>query len=69
MAKGISGTYQSACIARDTINEQQGKETVYVVDSMTAEFGEGILAIHLAELVKQGKPFKELNKDIEQSEK
>lgn len=66
MAKGISGTYQSACIARDTINEQQGKETVYVVDSMTAGFGEGILAIHLAELVKQGKPFKELIEDIEQ---
>ena len=65
MAKGISGTYQSACIARDMINEEQGKEMVYVVDSMTAGFGEGILAIHLDEGVKVGKGFKELIDDIE----
>lgn len=65
MAKGISGTYQSACIARDMINEEQGKEVVYVVDSMTAGFGEGILAIHLDEGVKKGKTFKQLIDDAE----
>ena len=66
MAKGISGTYQSACIARDMINEEQGKEVVYVVDSMTAGFGEGLLAIRLDKGVKKGKTFEELIKDIEQ---
>ena len=66
MAKGISGTYQSACIARDMINEEQGKEMVYVVDSMTAGFGEGLLAIHLDKGVKKGKTFTELIKDIEE---
>ena len=66
MAKGISGTYQSACIARDMINEEHGKEIVYVVDSMTAGFGEGILAIHLDKGVKKGKSFEELIKDIEE---
>lgn len=66
MAKGISGTYQSACIARDMINEEQGKEAVYVVDSMTAGFGEGLLAIRLDKGVKKGKTFEELIKDIEQ---
>ena len=65
-AKGISGTYQSACIARDMINEEQGKEIVYVVDSMTAGFGEGILAIRLDKGVKKGKSFEELIKDIEE---
>ena len=66
MAKGISGTYQSACIARDMINEEQGKEVVYVVDSMTAGFGEGLLAIRLEKKKKKGKTFEELIKDIEQ---
>lgn len=60
MAKGISGTYQSACIARDMINEEQGREMVYILDSATAGFGEGIQAIKLAELVKEGKSFEEI---------
>lgn len=62
MAKGISGTYQSACLARDMINEEQKKEMVYILDSSTAGFGEGIQAIHLAELAAQGKSFEELIK-------
>ena len=49
MAKGISGTYNSACAARDTINKQAGKEMVYIVDSATAGFGEGLQAIHASE--------------------
>ena len=62
MAKGISGTYQSACLARDMINEEQGKEMVYILDSATAGFGEGIQAIKLAELVQEGKTFEEIIK-------
>ena len=57
MAKGISGTYNSACKARDIINKEQGKEMVYIVDSATAGFGEGMQAIHASELVKKGLDF------------
>ena len=60
MAKGISGTYNSACIARDTINKEKGKEVVYIVDSATAGFGEGLQALHAYELVKKGMSFKDL---------
>ena len=60
MAKGISGTYNSACIARDQINQEQGKEMVYIVDSATAGFGEGLQAIHAYELVKKGTSFKDV---------
>ena len=66
MAKGISGTYQSACIARDMINEKVGKEMVYILDSATAGLGEGIQAIRLESEVKKGKSFKQL---IEEAEK
>lgn len=60
MAKGISGTYNSACQARDIINEEQGKEMVYIVDSATAGFGEGLQAIHAYELVKKGLSFQDI---------
>lgn len=65
MAKGISGTYNSACQARDIVNEEQGKEMVYVVDSATAGFGEGLQAIHAAELVKKGWSFQEIYEEAE----
>ena len=60
MAKGISGTYQAACIARDMVNEEQGKEMVYVLDTATAGFGEGMQAIKAQELTNEGKSFKEI---------
>ena len=65
MAKGISGTYNSACAARDTINKQAGKEMVYIVDSATAGFGEGLQAIHASELVKKGMDFKSICHECE----
>lgn len=60
MAKGISGTYNSACKARDIINQEQGKEMVYIVDSATAGFGEGMQALHAYELVQKGMSFKDI---------
>ena len=66
MAKGISGTYQCACIAKDMINEEMKKEMVYIVDSATAGFGEGIQAIHAAKLAKKGKTFEEIIKEAEE---
>ncbi|NLB48915.1 MAG: DegV family protein [Erysipelotrichia bacterium] len=66
LAKGISGTYNSACLARDIINEEQGKEVVYVVDSATAGFGEGLQAIRAAELVKKGWDFEAIIKEAEE---
>lgn len=65
MAKGISGTYNSACLARDEINEKYGKKVVEVIDSMTAGLGEGMQAIHAQELADSGVPFEELIKECE----
>lgn len=65
MAQGISGTYQSACLARDMINEEYNDKKVEVIDSMTAGFGEGLQAIRAANLVKEGKSFEEIIKDCE----
>ena len=65
MAKGISGTYNSACIARDEVNEKYGEEKVYVVDSVNAGLGEGMQAIHAYELVKEGKDFDFIKQEAE----
>lgn len=65
MAKGISGTYNSAVIAAEEINEKHKEEMVHVIDSMTAGLGEGMQAIHADELVKQGKTFEEIVEECE----
>ena len=65
MAAGISGTYQSACLARDMINEEYGEKKVEVIDSMTAGLGEGLQAIRANHLAKQGKPFEDIIKESE----
>ena len=65
MAKGISGTYNSALVAANEINEKHGQEMVHVIDSMTAGLGEGMQAIHADELVKQGKSFEEIVEECE----
>ncbi len=60
MAKGISGTYNAACVAKDMINEEFGKDAVYVFDTATAGFGEGLQAIKAYELAQEGKSLKEI---------
>ena len=66
MAKGISGTYNSAIMAMNEVNDKYQREVVYVVDSMTAGFGEGLQAIHAYELVKEGKSFTEVKKLVDE---
>ena len=43
LSSGISGTYNSACIARDMLSEEFPDRTIYVIDSLTASVGYGLL--------------------------
>lgn len=65
MASGISGTNQSANIAKDLINEEFKEEKVYVVDCMTCGFGEGLQVLNAAKLAKEGKSFDEIKTEVE----
>ena len=65
MAKGISGTYNSAVLAATEINENHKEELIHVIDTRTAGLGEGMQAIHADELVKQGKSFEEVVEECE----
>ena len=50
LSSGISGTYNSACAARDQLAEKYPDRHVYVVDSLAASSGYGLLMDKLAEL-------------------
>lgn len=64
MAAGISGTYQSACIARDMINSDKQEHVVEVIDCMTAGMGEGLQVMHAQKLIEEGKDFDEIIKEL-----
>ena len=65
MAKGISGTYNSARLAAEQTNEEAGKEVVHVVNTATAGFGEGMQALRAYEDIQAGKSFEEVVKNAE----
>ena len=54
LSSGISGTYNSACAARDQLAERYPNRRVYVVDSLAASSGYGLLMDRLAELRDAG---------------
>lgn len=62
LASGISGSYQSAKMIKDQINEEYNDYLVDVVDSKTAGFGEGMIASKAYEYVKEGLEFSEVVK-------
>ncbi len=58
LSSGISGTYQSAVMAADTLSEKY-ENNVYVIDSKGAGFGVGLLVCRAGELRKKGKTAEE----------
>lgn len=47
LSSGISGTYNSASLARDMVLEEKPDAKIYVIDSTSASLGEGLL-VHKA---------------------
>ncbi|MBE5826193.1 MAG: DegV family protein [Butyrivibrio sp.] len=60
LSSGISGTLNSATIARDQVLEKYPGSKVYVVDSLAASAGYGLLMNKLADLRDEGKTIDEL---------
>lgn len=53
-SSGLSGTYQSACIARDDLKVKYPERKIYVFDSFCASMGEGLLVYHAALMKRAG---------------
>lgn len=60
LSSGISGSVNSAVIARDTLREKYPDRRIYVVDSLAASSGYGLLMDKLADLRDGGMDIEEL---------
>lgn len=60
LSSGISGTVNSAMIARDTLSDKYPERRIYVLDSLAASSGYGLLMDKLADLRDEGVELEEL---------
>lgn len=63
LSSRMSGTYQSACIAKEMLET----DDIVVIDSMNVTAGLGLLAIKAAELAKNGYSIQKIKKVIEET--
>lgn len=59
LSSGISGTYQAAKIAADTVRERFPERQVIVIDSLSASIGQGLLVYYAAGMRAAGKTIEE----------
>ena len=60
LSSGISGAYNSACLAAEQVAAVYPERTVRVVDSLTASAGYGLLVDYLADMRDEGKSLVEV---------
>ena len=61
LSSGLSGVYTSACVARDELMEKYPERTIYVVDSLGASSGYGLIMVTLADRRDEGMSLDELH--------
>jgi len=61
-----SGTYNSACQARNFL-EPEKREKVFVIDSLNGSVGLGLLVLKAVDLIEGGKEIEEIVKELELS--
>ena len=66
-SSGLSGSYNSACIARETLLEQYPDRKIYLVDSLAASSGFGLLVDTAADLRDSGKSAEEIYAYLEEN--
>ena len=64
LSQELSGTYNSAKVARDIYLENHDKN-IYVFNSRSASVGETLIALKIAELAEAGKDFQEIIIEVE----
>lgn len=67
LSSGISGVYNSAVIAKEILEEKFPERKVYIVDSLAASSGLGLLMDKLADLRDEGKTAEEIVKFVEEN--
>ena len=67
LSSGISGSYNSACAARDELKEQYPERTIEVIDSLGASSGYGLLVDGAASLRDTGASVDEVAKWVKEN--
>jgi len=67
LSSGISGVHNSACVARDILAEKYPERKIYIVDSLAAASGYGLMMDDLADMRDAGKSIDELHTWIEEN--
>ena len=67
LSSGISGTMNSAMVARDILTEKYPDRKIYIVDSLAASSGFGLLVETLADLRDEGKSIDEVYDFVEKN--
>lgn len=67
LSSGISGVHNSACVARDIVAERYPDRKIYVVDSLAAASGYGLIMDDLADMRDAGKSIDELHAWVEEN--
>lgn len=65
LSSKLSGSHNSACLARNLYREKHRDKQIHVVDSLSASCGETQIALKLMELEEQGCSFDEIVEQIE----
>ena len=67
LSSGISGVVNSAMIAREELQEKYPERKIYVIDSLAASSGYGLLMDILADMRDEGKTIDELRDYVEEN--
>lgn len=67
LSSGISGSYRSACTAADMLREQYPDRKIYIIDSLAASSGYGLIMDELAKKRDEGMSIDELRDWIEEN--
>lgn len=67
LSSGISGTYGSACIAQKELQAKYPDRKLYIVDSLAASSGYGLLVDAVADLLDAGKSVDEAHAWVEEN--
>lgn len=59
----LSGSYNSAVLAKSLYEEEYGHKNICVINSESASSGELNIALHIRDLCEQGMPFEEIEKE------
>ena len=60
LSSNLSGTYNSAVLAKGLYEEEHGKKNIAVIDSWSASSGELNIGLMIRDLCEQGMPFEEV---------